>query len=141
MKCDIIMWCWSDDPLAQMAEHMTFNHGVRSSTLRWVTNFGTVSVLTRSATAVTVAFLMSISSRKAIKESFFGIGCKSPHNRYTVFSDCSYALCRLEKRSGLHFFIGRGRIAVDFFIFAVIGLTCNPPLISVPTDGAVDPHR
>ena len=25
------------DPLAQMAEHMTFNHGVRSSTLRWVT--------------------------------------------------------------------------------------------------------
>ena len=28
------------DPLAQMAEHMTFNHGVRSSTLRWVTKKG-----------------------------------------------------------------------------------------------------
>ncbi len=27
-----------DDPLAQKVEHMTFNHGVRSSTLRWVTN-------------------------------------------------------------------------------------------------------
>ncbi len=27
----------TNDPLAQMAEHMTFNHGVRSSTLRWVT--------------------------------------------------------------------------------------------------------
>ncbi len=26
-----------EDPLAQMVEHMTFNHGVRSSTLRWVT--------------------------------------------------------------------------------------------------------
>ena len=25
------------DPLAQPAEHMTFNHGVRSSILRWVT--------------------------------------------------------------------------------------------------------
>ena len=24
-------------PLAQMAEHVTFNHGVRSSTLRWLT--------------------------------------------------------------------------------------------------------
>lgn len=25
------------DPLAQKVEHMTFNHGVRSSTLRWIT--------------------------------------------------------------------------------------------------------
>ena len=25
------------DPVAQLAEHMTFNHGVRSSILRWVT--------------------------------------------------------------------------------------------------------
>ena len=27
----------ADDPLAQPVEHMTFNHGVRSSTLRWIT--------------------------------------------------------------------------------------------------------
>ena len=27
----------SDAPLAQMAEHLTFNQGVRSSTLRWST--------------------------------------------------------------------------------------------------------
>ena len=26
-----------NDPLAQPAEHMTFNHGVRSSILRWIT--------------------------------------------------------------------------------------------------------
>ena len=26
------------DPLAQLAEHLTFNQGVRSSNLRWVTN-------------------------------------------------------------------------------------------------------
>ena len=28
----------SHDPLAQAAEHLTFNQGVRSSNLRWVTN-------------------------------------------------------------------------------------------------------
>ena len=27
------------DPLAQSAEHLTFNQGVRSSNLRWVTNY------------------------------------------------------------------------------------------------------
>ena len=27
------------DPLAQLAEHLTFNQGVRSSNLRWVTIF------------------------------------------------------------------------------------------------------
>ena len=27
------------DPLAQLAEHLTFNQGVRSSNLRWVTTF------------------------------------------------------------------------------------------------------
>ncbi len=27
----------ADDPLAQPVEHMTFNHGVRSSNLRWIT--------------------------------------------------------------------------------------------------------
>ena len=27
-----------DDPLAQLAEHLTFNQGVRSSNLRWVTS-------------------------------------------------------------------------------------------------------
>ena len=33
----------SYDPLAQLAEHLTFNQGVRSSNLRWVTkNFGWV---------------------------------------------------------------------------------------------------
>ena len=26
------------DPLAQVVEHLTFNQGVRSSSLRWVTN-------------------------------------------------------------------------------------------------------
>ena len=35
-SCTIIVG-YENDPLAQMAEHMTFNHGVRSSTLRWVT--------------------------------------------------------------------------------------------------------
>ena len=28
----------SNDPLAQTVEHLTFNQGVRSSSLRWVTN-------------------------------------------------------------------------------------------------------
>ena len=28
----------ASDPLAQSAEHLTFNQGVRSSNLRWVTN-------------------------------------------------------------------------------------------------------
>ncbi len=32
------------DPLAQMAERMTFNHGVRSSTLRWVTISGYIKI-------------------------------------------------------------------------------------------------
>ena len=36
----IIYTCDSEnlyDPLAQLAEHLTFNQGVRSSNLRWVT--------------------------------------------------------------------------------------------------------
>ena len=36
-RCDIIYKYDSDAPLAQKVEHMTFNHGVRSSTLRWST--------------------------------------------------------------------------------------------------------
>ena len=41
--CDII--CKYDEraPLAQKVEHMTFNHGVRSSTLRWSTKKNPVS--------------------------------------------------------------------------------------------------
>ena len=31
------------DPLAQLAEHLTFNQGVRRSNRRWITNFGEVS--------------------------------------------------------------------------------------------------
>ena len=37
------LYLWSEkniianDPLAQLAEHLTFNQGVRSSNLRWVT--------------------------------------------------------------------------------------------------------
>ena len=48
------------DPLAQMAEHMTFNHGVRSSTLRWVTN-ETKSELLRDKRYVRICFLGSLS--------------------------------------------------------------------------------
>ena len=33
------------DPLAQLVEHMTFNHGVPSSTLGWVTNMRVGSVM------------------------------------------------------------------------------------------------
>ena len=37
-QCDILTpACESNDSLAQPVEHMTFNHGVRSSILRWVT--------------------------------------------------------------------------------------------------------
>ena len=32
-----------NDSLAQSVEHLTFNQGVRSSNLRWVTNSGEVS--------------------------------------------------------------------------------------------------
>ena len=32
------------DPLAQSAEHLTFNQGVRSSNLRWVTNKNTAAI-------------------------------------------------------------------------------------------------
>ena len=35
----------SNDPLAQLAEHLTFNQGVRSSSLRWITNSGGVAHL------------------------------------------------------------------------------------------------
>ena len=39
-------------PVAQKVEHMTFNHGVRSSTLRWITK--------TKATAIAVAFVLAI---------------------------------------------------------------------------------
>ena len=29
---------FNNGPLAQVVEHVTFNHGVRSSSLRWITN-------------------------------------------------------------------------------------------------------
>ena len=32
------------DPLAQSAEHLTFNQGVRSSNLRWVTKLSTAAM-------------------------------------------------------------------------------------------------
>ena len=32
------------DSLAQLAEHLTFNQGVRSSNLRWVTNKNTAAI-------------------------------------------------------------------------------------------------
>ena len=35
--CGIIIWCTAYDPLAQSVEHLTFNQGVRGSSLRWVT--------------------------------------------------------------------------------------------------------
>ena len=35
--CDIIGGCTKHDPLAQSVEHLTFNQGVRGSSLRWVT--------------------------------------------------------------------------------------------------------
>ena len=47
------------DPLAQMAEHMTFNHGVRSSTLRWVTK-RTKSELFHKSKLVRICFLLLI---------------------------------------------------------------------------------
>ena len=34
---DIINFVNKHDPLAQSAEHLTFNQGVRSSNLRWIT--------------------------------------------------------------------------------------------------------
>ena len=37
MRYGIITIGFKFDPLAQAAEHMTFNHGVRSSSPRWVT--------------------------------------------------------------------------------------------------------
>ena len=37
------------DPLAQLAEHLTFNQGVRSSNLRWVTKFYGLGVIGRDA--------------------------------------------------------------------------------------------
>ena len=35
-----------DDPLAQLAEHLTFNQRVRSSNLRWLTNKSAIPVIT-----------------------------------------------------------------------------------------------
>ena len=37
-RCCIIFKC--DEPLAQQAEHLTFNQGVRRSNRRWLTNIG-----------------------------------------------------------------------------------------------------
>ena len=36
-KVNAINWLLQYDPLAQLVEHMTFNHGVPSSNLGWVT--------------------------------------------------------------------------------------------------------
>ena len=41
--CGIIIWCTAYDPLAQSVEHLTFNQGVRGSSLRWVTKNRRVS--------------------------------------------------------------------------------------------------
>ena len=37
VQYDIIIRCQKHDPLAQSVEHLTFNQGVRGSSLRWVT--------------------------------------------------------------------------------------------------------
>ena len=41
MKKDMVEYIGiANDPLAQSVEHLTFNQGVRSSSLRWVTKNG-----------------------------------------------------------------------------------------------------
>ena len=42
----------SFDPLAQSAEHLTFNQGVRSSNLRWVTKILRMPIVWRGVRAV-----------------------------------------------------------------------------------------
>ena len=40
------------DPLAQLAEHLTFNQGVRSSNLRWITRYNAWNALFRRVLSV-----------------------------------------------------------------------------------------
>ena len=53
------------DPLAQMVEHMTFNHGVRSSTLRWITiNLGVAQLGARYLGVVEAAGSSPVTQTK-----------------------------------------------------------------------------
>ena len=50
------------DPLAQSVEHMTFNHGVRSSNLRWVTNIDYIFSFARYAPVAELADASDLGS-------------------------------------------------------------------------------
>ena len=49
-------------PLAQSVEHMTFNHGVRSSNLRWVTNIDYIFSFARYAPVAELADASDLGS-------------------------------------------------------------------------------
>ncbi len=68
-------------PLAQMVEHMTFNHGVRSSTLRWST---------KKPRPVGRGFLFSLTDKAPGRDFLF------KHCRRRIKSDKSFQLvyCR-----------------------------------------------
>ena len=89
---DIIFFVAGRDPLAQSVEHLTFNQGVRSSNLRWVTKKYKIIVDNKKATIyngyhATVAELadapdlgsgiqdvrVQVSSVAPIKRSYAGV--------------------------------------------------------------------
>ena len=57
------------DPLAQKVEHMTFNHGVRSSTLRWITKRNKSELFRKSKLVRICFFAMSIILKQNTAES------------------------------------------------------------------------
>ena len=90
---NVIIFCVTkNDPLAQTVEHLTFNQGVRSSNLRWVTKKTKIIVDKKNATIyngyhATVAELadapdlgsgiqdvgVQVSSVAPIKRSYAGV--------------------------------------------------------------------
>ena len=64
----------SNDPLAQTVEHLTFNQGVRSSSLRWVTK--------NKITALRAVILFYPSRRLGMESrvSVYGIGAAAWHH-------------------------------------------------------------
>ena len=55
--CDIIGECTKHDPLAQSVEHLTFNQGVRGSSLRWVTKIREGIALAMPSLILTICYV------------------------------------------------------------------------------------
>ena len=117
--CDII--CKYDEraPLAQKVEHMTFNHGVRSSTLRWSTK----SEIQMKSRIIFFIFHLSFFPKRAEALSLLSVRNKKPV-AFTSF----YPAPVLFQKTAYGQLLSPWAVFC-FFSFALLfySISCHPP--------------